>query len=1173
MFEFHISRQARDRYQFKQSLFSFNGNVIFANFQAARQFTHQLNLQRDLASYPERAVKTGQINAMALIDEILHFVMDLYRREMNPTVMVQAYAWLEETVGKKELEQALREFVFEFPPVNVYNQAISTTEYLENSTGGIPNRLVALEEMLLLWLANKNTAFSPYQELFDDRRLDHETAYPYIIDGLYQFFENQPFFGPDQENLLSMLRSPAIAVPRSLSGQLDYIREHWAALLGQYLSRLLTSLDLIREEEKISFFGPGPIPIPVYDPQAAAGIGDRFSLDRDWMPRLVLMAKNIHVWLDQLSKQYQRSITRLDQIPDEELDRLAWRGFSGLWLIGLWKRSPASARIKQLCGNPEAISSAYSLAGYRIAEDLGGQEALDNLRQRAWQRGIRLASDMVPNHMGIDSPWVIEHPDWFLSLDTAPFPSYTFNGPNLSSDPRVSLFLEDHYYDRTDAAVVFKWVDNQSGKTRFLYHGNDGTSMPWNDTAQLNYLNPEAREAAIQTILEVARQFPIIRFDAAMTLTKRHFQRLWFPEPGSGGDIPTRSGHSMNKSEFDNLMPEEFWRQVVDRVAQAAPDTLLLAEAFWLMESYFVRTLGMHRVYNSAFMNLLRDEENARYRLVMKNTLEFDPEIMRRFVNFMNNPDERTAIDQFGKDDKYFGICTLMVTLPGLPMFGHGQIEGFAEKYGMEYKKAYWDEHADHTLVERHERQIFPLLHRRSLFAGVDHFLLYDFYNREGHVNEDVFAFSNGDGEQRALVVYHNRFASAGGWIRSSAGFSIKTENGRQLVQRTLGEGLNLRNEKNRFVLFRDAISGLQYILPNRVIVENGLYLELGAYEHHVFLDFEEVTDDASGSYRRLYEHLGNRGTPSVQEALQELILQPVREPFSQIVHPAFFRYLLDHRISAGQALLPSSLPAEAEAKMHHLLEGIRQVTGSPAAGESVIQETLAQLEILLNLPGSPGQYPFPFSEPFRNLIRFVDPSTAAAPGRWMVMLTWLFSHKLAAVATVQDYEIVSLKWMEEWRLFSLIEKTWQEMGLHGPDLSRLLIALRFLVKHHRWLQKSSGQPLIKLLETWLADEDIRQFLGVNLHQNILWFNKESFDEFLTWMMFGAILNSTRHSCFSADRMVENALRAGAIITRLLEAEEQSGFQVNRLLAATKEKPPANVLPLPGSQTPVSNAD
>ncbi len=54
----------------------------------------------------------------------------------------------------------------------------------------------------------------------------------------------------------------------------------------------------------------------------------------------------------------------------------------------------------------------------------------------------------------------------------------------------------------------------------------------------------------------------------------------------------------------------------------------------------------------------------------------------------MSNPDERTAIDQFGTGDKYFGVCTLLATLPGLPMFGHGQIEGFTERYGMEFKRA-----------------------------------------------------------------------------------------------------------------------------------------------------------------------------------------------------------------------------------------------------------------------------------------------------------------------------------------------------------------------------------------------------------------------------------------------------------------------------------------------------
>src|SRR5512136_2263612 len=133
-------------------------------------------------------------------------------------------------------------------------------------------------------------------------------------------------------------------------------------------------------------------------------------------------------------------------------------------------------------------------------------------------------------------------------------------------------------------------------------------------------------------------------------------------------------------------------------------------------------------------------------------------------------------------------------------MFGHGQIEGLAEKYGMEYRRAYWEEQPDQWLVERHEREISPLLHCRYLFAGVDNFLLYDFFAPEGYVNEDVFAYSNRTGDERALVIYHNKYASARGWVKSSVAYSVKTGQGdpssssgqveRRLTSKTLGEGL-----------------------------------------------------------------------------------------------------------------------------------------------------------------------------------------------------------------------------------------------------------------------------------------------------------------------------------------------------------------------------------------------
>jgi glycosidase len=562
-------------------------------------------------------------------------------------------------------------------------------------------------------------------------------------------------------------------------------------------------------------------------------------------------------------------------VPDEELDRLAAFGVNALWLIGVWERSPASRRIKQIAGNPDAAASAYAIHTYDIAHELGGEEAWRALSARAGARGIRLASDMVPNHIGLDSPWVVEHPDWFLSTPEPPYPNYSFEGAELSSDARVSLKIEDHYWNRSDAAVVFRRRDNQSGETRFIYHGNDGTSFPWNDTAQLDFLNPAAREAVMQAILGVARRFPIIRFDAAMVLAKKHIQRLWFPEPGSGG-IPSRAGHGLTRAQFDQLMPREFWREVVDRVAAESPGTLLLAEAFWLMEGYFVRTLGMHRVYNSAFMVMLRDERNADYRSVLRNTLEFDPDILQRWVNFMNNPDERTSVDQFGRGEKYFGVATLMATMPGLPMFGHGQVEGFEERYGMEFRRALRDEPVDEGLEREHWRRLVPLLHRRSLFAGAREFLLYDC--RDGLRQRQrgrVRVLEPGSHRRRAGAL--SQPLRHGARHHPLVG-RLRRETRRRLPalrQRTLLEGLGFAHAPDDALLrCRDQVSGHESLHRVRELREHGLRVELGGFGSRVLLDWREVARDGR-PWDELASALPPEGVPDLERALWAIAVRP----------------------------------------------------------------------------------------------------------------------------------------------------------------------------------------------------------------------------------------------------------------------------------------------------------
>ena len=734
----------------------------------------------------------------------------------------------------------------------------------------------------------------------------------------------------------------------------------------------------------------------------------------------------------------------------------------------------------------------------------------------------------------------MEHPDWFLQLEGSPYPSYTFNGPNLSNDDRVGIFLEDHYYDSSDAAVVFKRTDLHTGNERYIYHGNDGTSMPWNDTAQVNYLNAEAREAIIQTILHVARLSPIIRFDAAMTLAKRHIQRLWFPEPGSGGAIASRAQYgTLTTDDFNAAIPEEFWREVVDRVAQEVPDTLLLAEAFWMMEGYFVRTLGMHRVYNSAFMHMFKDEDNAKYRRSIKNVLEFEPEILKRYVNFMSNPDEETAIAQFGSDDKYFGVCTVMVTMPGLPMFGHGQVEGFEEKYGMEYKSAKRDETPNSWLIERHHREVFPLMHRREQFAEVENFLLYDVRTPEGGVNEDVYAYSNRVGDRASLVVFNNKFAQAKGWIKEAAPHATK-EGGMQ-PSRDLKAGLGLRANGDDFTLFRDQISDLEFIRRSADMA-NGFYLELGAFKYQAFVDFREV-EDHDGNYAKLHDQLGGRGVPSIEEELAALRLQPLHEVFREVLSREVILGLRGVDPKA-QSKLQAALPGRYGA----FLERARAFTPDntlQSGTEPLVNRFTVELGQLLPLPSLATLAPkFRKGQEVETILS--ENLTTEMSGSLYAYLTL---HRLGRLTGDGSSE-ASLTAMRRWRLDSVIERVFNDLGLPAERVLRLV---KLLVRYGMWYELDEDRkPAEKLLELLVDDEEAQVFLGVNEHEGVRYFNLESYRELTARLGCAAILNV---SALSAKEVDAGLKRVHQGLKDFAAAEKRSEYQVDKLLVAPKGEP------------------
>ncbi len=251
---------------------------------------------------------------------------------------------------------------------------------------------------------------------------------------------------------------------------------------------------------------------------------------------------NTRVWLTELSRRLGRPAT-LDDVPDSELDRLAEVGFDWVWLLSVWQTGPAGQQISR--SNPEwrkefqetlpdvcdddIPGSGFAITGYTVHDGLGGNAALARLRQRLRKRGLRLLLDFVPNHTGLDHPWVEEHPEYYVA------------GTEL---------------DLGRAPQNYTWAKRTEGDL-LLAHGRDPYFPGWPDTLQLNYGSPATQEAMIGELLRIARHCDGVRCDMAMLVLPDVFERTWgTPVPAflaEGDAAGPRTGSRLR------FMAEVYW--------------------------------------------------------------------------------------------------------------------------------------------------------------------------------------------------------------------------------------------------------------------------------------------------------------------------------------------------------------------------------------------------------------------------------------------------------------------------------------------------------------------------------------------------------------------------------------------------------------------------------------
>ena len=179
--DFHISKSTRIKFKFDDSFYSLNGNLIIANSQAARYISDNINEVRKNEGAYDQLTTAGEINALAILHEVYHYLINQYVQKENPGVIKRSIDFLKSTINEDKLNKVLLNFVEEFPPIDVYRGKVKIDEYFNGKIGGKSNKEMILEELIILHFENNNPAAAKLNELFSDKNLMKNTSYSEVI--------------------------------------------------------------------------------------------------------------------------------------------------------------------------------------------------------------------------------------------------------------------------------------------------------------------------------------------------------------------------------------------------------------------------------------------------------------------------------------------------------------------------------------------------------------------------------------------------------------------------------------------------------------------------------------------------------------------------------------------------------------------------------------------------------------------------------------------------------------------------------------------------------------------------------------------------------------------------------------------------------------------------------
>lgn len=450
-------------------------------------------------------------------------------------------------------------------------------------------------------------------------------------------------------------------------------------------------------------------------------------------PSSLLYEVNTRCHLRSLSDRIGRKASLLD-ISDSELARWSSWGFTHVWLMGVWPTGPLvrqhafrqpSLRTRfneYLPGwqKKDVLGSPYGIAAYQPDDLIGGETALLKFRDRLHALGMKLILDFIPNHVGLDHPWVNERPD-LLVTSPRQYPGH---------------FPVEH-----------------NGRDLWVAHGKDPYFHPWTDTAQLDLRNNSTRRALIKELLQIASWCDGVRCDMAMLVLNEIFSNTWRNHPSD--TIPPKT---------------EFWTEAISAVKRSHPDFLFMAEVYWGREAQ-LQSLGFDYTYDKGFLDHITGLRTAELQYHLqhhRNSLNHD-------VRFLENHDEARVACQLPEAPRQHAAALLWLALPGMKLLYEGQMEGWKAQIPVQLSR--WPEEMPDQATFDYYGKILTFRKETALRDGTCHIAaaLPAWTGNPSHQNLFVICWQKEESAFELIVVNYAPHASQC-YARLDASFSASSQ-------------------------------------------------------------------------------------------------------------------------------------------------------------------------------------------------------------------------------------------------------------------------------------------------------------------------------------------------------------------------------------------------------------